>query len=219
MVDTSFPSPFEIGAPPGAEGWETLYNWYHLFGEDRRAADEGKFWFQDAPHHPYVMHPYDEIQCECWWQALGAMNTRVFLVPPALGLEQRILNGRLYVSPVAAPSAEIPARSVAFGERAGHYYETWDEIYGEWKEKVLDRLRLVRMLRFDPLPDRELSRLAWVLISGRARAWYPDPRPPARAAFPRLCDRSPHGREAGSLRLAQAAAPQVGCGCRSPRAP
>jgi len=61
----------------------------------------------------------------------------------------------LYVSPVAAPSAEIPARSVAFRERAGHYYETWDEIYGEWREKVLDRLRLVRSLRFDALPDRE----------------------------------------------------------------
>src|SRR3712207_1550197 len=85
----SFPSPFELPTPEGAEGWESMYNWYHLFGEDRRGADEGKFWFQDALHHPYVIHPYDEIQCECWWQALGAMNTRVFALPTALGLEQR----------------------------------------------------------------------------------------------------------------------------------
>ncbi|SMD26592.1 PEP-utilizing enzyme [Kibdelosporangium aridum] len=155
MADSSFPSPFDVQPPPGAEGWESMYNWYHLFGEDRREADETKFWFQDALHHPYVMHPYDEIQCECWWQALGAMNTRIFAVPPALGLEQRILNGRLYVSPVAAPEADIPARAEEFAERAGHYYENWEAIYGEWKEKVLDRVNLVRSLNFQPLPERE----------------------------------------------------------------
>ncbi|MCE7004381.1 PEP-utilizing protein mobile subunit [Kibdelosporangium philippinense] len=155
MADSSFPSPFDFEAPPGAEGWESMYNWYHLFGEDRRPADETKFWFQDALHHPYVMHPYDEIQCECWWQALGAMNTRIFAVPPALGLEQRILNGRLYVSPVAAAEVDIPARAEEFAERAGYYYQNWDKIYGEWKEKVLDRVNLVRSLNFQPLPDRE----------------------------------------------------------------
>ncbi|MFI5612604.1 PEP-utilizing enzyme [Amycolatopsis sp. NPDC051903] len=155
MVASTFPGPFDLPAPEGAEGWESLYNWYHLFGEDRRKADEGKFWFQDALHHPYVLHPYDEIQCECWWQALGAMNTRVFAVPPAFGLEQRILNGRLYVSPVAAPADEIAGRAEEFGERAGHYYERWDEIYAEWKAKVAERIELLRGLRFDPLPERE----------------------------------------------------------------
>ncbi|MEK6438981.1 hypothetical protein [Pseudonocardia sp. T1-2H] len=82
----TFPNPFEIPTPPGADGWESMYNWYHLFGEDRRTADEKKFWFQDALHHPYVIHPYDEIQCECWWQALGAMNTRIFALPRPSGL-------------------------------------------------------------------------------------------------------------------------------------
>ncbi|MFC0542504.1 PEP-utilizing enzyme [Kutzneria chonburiensis] len=154
-MPSSFPSPFELGPPPGAEGWESMYDWYHLFGDDRRAADENKFWFQDALHHPYVLYPYDEIQCECWWQALGAMNTRVFAVPPAFGLEQRILNGRLYVSPVAAPDEQIAERAAAFAERAGHYYENWDAIYAQWKDKVLDRLNLIRSLSFEPLPDRE----------------------------------------------------------------
>ncbi|WP_326836969.1 PEP-utilizing enzyme [Amycolatopsis rhabdoformis] len=155
MVASTFPGPFDLPAPEGAEGWESLYNWYHLFGEDRRKADEGKFWFQDRLHHPYVLHPYDEIQCECWWQALGAMNTRVFAVPPAFGLEQRVLNGRLYVSPVAAPAEEIAARAQEFGERAGYYYEHWDEIYAEWKDKVAERIKLVRDLSFAPLPERE----------------------------------------------------------------
>src|SRR4051812_35921383 len=111
MPDRSFPSPFSVETPAGAEGWESMYNWYHLFGDDRREADEGKFWFQDALHHPYVQYPYDEIQCECWWQALGAMNTRIFALPPAFGLEQRILNGRLYVTPVAAPADQIEERA------------------------------------------------------------------------------------------------------------
>lgn len=132
-----------------------MYNWYHLFGEDRREHDEHKFWFYDALHHPYVLYPYDEIQCECWWQALGAMNTRVFALPPALGIEQRILNGRLYVSPVAAEPADISRRTEIFAERAGYYYENWDRIYRQWKEKVSDRIQLVRSLQFDPLPDQE----------------------------------------------------------------
>jgi pyruvate,water dikinase len=155
MAEKSFPNPFEITTPPGAEGWESMYDWYHLFGDDRREADETKFWFQDALHHPYVIYPYGEIQCECWWQALGAMNTRIFNLPPAYGLEQRILNGRLYVTPVPAPADQIAERAEAFGERAGHYYANWDEIYAEWKIKVLGRLEELRALRFDPLPDRE----------------------------------------------------------------
>lgn len=155
MASQSFPSPFEVRTPPGAEGWETMYNWYHLFGEDRRKDDEQKFWFYDALHHPYVIYPYDEIHTECWWQALGAVNTRLFVVPTALGLEQRILNGRLYLSPVPVDSRDITRRSAEFSERAGYYYRNWDTIYGQWKDKVTDRIELMRSIRFDPLPEWE----------------------------------------------------------------
>ncbi len=51
--------------------------------------------------------------------------------------------------------ADIPERAEAFAARAGYYYENWDRIYGQWKEKVSERIELVRSLRFDPLPDRE----------------------------------------------------------------
>ena len=95
MASDRFPSPFDIETPPGAEGWESMYDWYHLFGPERRELDEQRFWFADRLHHPDVLHPYDEIQCECWWQALGAFNTRIFAMPPAFGVDQRILNGRL----------------------------------------------------------------------------------------------------------------------------
>ena len=150
-----FPSPFEVPTPPGAEGWERMYNWYHLFGPDRRELDEERFWFADRLHHPEVLHPYDEIQCECWWQALGAFNTRIFSMPPAFGVDQRILNGRLYVTPVPAPPEDIAARAEEFGRRAGHYYRNWDAIYTEWKVKVTARLDDIKAIRFDPLPDLE----------------------------------------------------------------
>ncbi len=35
-----FPSPFEVGTPPGAEGWEQLYPYYLLFSDDRRQEEE-----------------------------------------------------------------------------------------------------------------------------------------------------------------------------------
>ena len=155
MPTDRFPSPFDIATPEGAEGWESMYDWYHLFGPERRELDEQRFWFADRLHHPDVLHPYDEIQCECWWQALGAFNTRIFAMPPAYGVDQRILNGRLYVTPVPAPPGDVAARAEEFGKRAGHYYERWDAIYAEWKEKVLARLAELRALRFDPLPDLE----------------------------------------------------------------
>lgn len=155
MATRRFPDPFEIETPAGAEGWEQMYNWYHLFGEERREQDSERFWFQDRLHHPGALHPYDEIQCECWWQALGAFNTRIFAMPPAYGVDQRVLNGYLYVSPVSAPEGDIAARAEIFGRRAAHYYENWDEIYAQWKDKVSNRLQLLRDLDFSPLPDLE----------------------------------------------------------------
>jgi pyruvate,water dikinase len=155
MTEAKFPSPFEIETPPGAEGWERMYNWYHLFGDDRRELDEDRFWFADRLHHPEVIHPYDEIQCECWWQALGAFNTRVFAMPPAFGVDQRIVNGRLYITPVPAPDEQIAERAAQFAARAGHYYENWDTIYGQWKEKVSAKVAELRALSFEPLPDLE----------------------------------------------------------------
>jgi pyruvate,water dikinase len=118
MTTRRFPDPFAIETPAGADGWEDMYNWYHLFGEERREQDGQRFWFQDRLHHPGALHPYDEIQCECWWQALGAFNTRIFAMPPAYGVDQRVLNGYLYVSPVPAPPEDIAARAEIFGPRA-----------------------------------------------------------------------------------------------------
>ena len=161
MSQDRFPSPFDVATPEGAEGWEQMYNWYHLFGDERRDLDEQRFWFHDRLHHPGVLHPYDEIQCECWWQALGAFNTRIFAMPPAFGVDQRILNGYLYVTPVPAPPESMAARAEVFGRRAGHYYENWDAIYAEWKDKVIAQLDEIKAIRFEPLPDLEAESMVF----------------------------------------------------------
>jgi pyruvate,water dikinase len=155
MAKERFPSPFQVETPPGAEGWEQMYNWYHLLGDERREQDEQRFWFQDRLHHPEALFPYDEIQCECWWQGLGAFNTRIFAMPPALGVDQRVINGYLYISPVAADPTQLEQRAETFGRRAGYYYEHWDEIYEGWKAKVMDRLRAIQAIEFKPLPELE----------------------------------------------------------------
>ena len=152
---TSFQSPYDVTTPEGAEGWEQMYNWYHQRGEERRDMDEQRFWFHDRLHHPAVLHPYDEIQCECWWQALGAFNTRILAMPPAYGVDQRIINGYVYVSPVPADPAKLAERAQLFERRAGHYYANWDAIYEEWKAKVTARLEEIKAMDFSPLPEIE----------------------------------------------------------------
>ena len=117
MSETRFPSPFEVPTPEGCEGWENLYPYYYLFSEDRREFEESKFWFFDGMHHPEVLYPFDTITSESWWVALGEMNSRVFVMPPALGIDQRVLNGRLYIS----ANAIMDDRGRADGYFLGHY--------------------------------------------------------------------------------------------------
>ena len=156
MTAKKFPNPFEIETPAGAAGWEEMYNWYHLFGEERREQDEQRFWFQDRLHHPGALFPYDEIFSECWWHALGAFNTRIFALPPAYGVDQRVLNGYLYASPIPTPNPEdIPIRAQIYRRRAGYYYENWQEIYAQWKIKTTSRFEELKSLNFQPLPDLE----------------------------------------------------------------
>ena len=37
----SLPSPFDVAAPGGAQGWERMYPAHMLFSEDNRAWEEG----------------------------------------------------------------------------------------------------------------------------------------------------------------------------------
>ena len=159
-VPARFPSPFELHPPAGAEGWERMYPYYYRFSEDRRAADEGRFWFLESMYNPAPMDPFDAIMAEAWWVAQNAFSTRVWRLPHGLGIDHRVVNGYLYVGPTALTDrAALDERSRDFRRRAGHYYEHWDEIYRAWLEKARACIDELRAIEVRDLPDVEDERV------------------------------------------------------------
>jgi pyruvate,water dikinase len=150
-----FPSPFDIVAPAGAEGWQELYTYSSLFSEDRREYEDSMFWFQDGVHWSQVLTPWDATFLEYALASLSQYNSRHLLVPPANGVDFRILNGYAYLSPVPAPAEEIEARVPQFMERAGFYFMNWDDLYDKWMVKIRDLVQEMERLDFQPLPDVE----------------------------------------------------------------
>jgi pyruvate,water dikinase len=153
----AFPSPFSIETPPGCEGWEEMYPYYAMFDERRRDTDEPRFWFWNSMHFPVPMPAFDAICIDSPYQAVGTWQNRVFAVPPAMGIDYRIVNGYVYISgnPVTDPD-QIAERADFFQKRAGHYFANWGELYGKWKEKMraliaeLDDLEVPQLPKYEP---------------------------------------------------------------------
>ncbi|MDN5860057.1 MAG: PEP-utilizing protein mobile subunit [Pseudonocardia sp.] len=155
MAEKSFPSPFDIQTPPGAEGWEGLYTYSALFSDDRREYEAAQFWFQDGVHWPTVLTPWDATFFELAIAALSQYNTRHYIIPPALGIDYRIVNGYGYLAPVPADPSKIEGRVPHFMERAGHYFANWDSLYDNWLAKMRTLVGEIQALKFDPLPEME----------------------------------------------------------------
>ena len=83
----------------GAEGWEDLYSYSVVFSKERQAYEDGAFWFMDGVHTPEVIEPWDATIVEYALIALSQYNTRHYVIPPARGVDIRILNGYMYLSP------------------------------------------------------------------------------------------------------------------------
>ena len=153
----AFPSPFSIETPPGCEGWEEMYPYYAMFDERRRDTDEPRFWFWNSMHFPVPMPAFDAICIDSPYQAVGTWQNRVFAVPPAMGIDYRIVNGYVYISgnPVTDPD-QIAERADFFQKRAGHYFANWGELYGKWKDKMraliaeLDDLEVPQLPKYEP---------------------------------------------------------------------
>jgi pyruvate,water dikinase len=150
-----FPSPFEVSTPAGAEGWQELYTYSSLFSEDRKEYEEGVFWFQDGVHWPEVLTPWDATLYEYAIASLGQYNSRHLLVPPAQGIDFRILNGYAYLTPVPAPEDQIESRVPQFMDRAGYYFMNWNELYDKWMVKIRDLVKEMEGIRFETLPEVE----------------------------------------------------------------
>ena len=155
-----FPSAFDVKPPKGAEDWQSLYPYYTKFQPARRAEDDAKFWFCNSQHWPTPLRPFDVIFLDFAIKSLGQYNSRHLLVPPANGIDYRILNGFVYFSPVAVAPEEIGARVPHFMERAGHYFGNWNDLLANWKVKVADMIAQMNAISFAELPD--VVPLDWV---------------------------------------------------------
>ncbi len=159
MADNKFLSPHEVETIPGTEGWERMYPYHYRFSTDnpeRRKYEENMFWFNDALHYPEPMYPFDIIWDEAWFLALSQYNTRIFMVPPALGVDHRIINGNVYITPVPVTDPkEVENRIPLFMERAGYYYQNWDKLTRQWEEKMKKIISELREIEIQPLPEME----------------------------------------------------------------
>jgi pyruvate,water dikinase len=159
---SAFPSPFSIETPAGCEGWEEMYPYYARFDERRRDTDENRFWFWNSMHFPLPMPAFDVICIDSPYQAVGSWQNRVFAVPPAMGIDYRIVNGYVYISgnPVTDPE-KIAERAQFFEQRAGHYFANWAELYGKWKAKMEALIAELGELRVPDLPEYEPDEVAF----------------------------------------------------------
>lgn len=151
-----FPSPFEVPTPPGCEGWQEMYPEYCRFSPERREAEEARLWFYNGMHFPEPISPFDIITAEAFYVAIGEMSGRFFCIPPALGIDFRVLNGYIYISPIPELDPQkIQERAELFQRRAGHYYANWQTIYQDWRDRVIREIESLRAIQFPDLPEIE----------------------------------------------------------------
>ena len=147
-----FPAPSSLKVIPGTERAQAAYPYYVQFS----AADDERFWFYNSMHFPEPMSAFDMVTAEAAYCALGAANTRVHCLPTTLGIDHRIINGRVYIGGNAVTDpAEIARRTEEFQKRAFYYYENWERLYAQWREKMLALIRDAQALPAPALPEFE----------------------------------------------------------------
>ncbi len=148
----SFPLPSQIADVPGAEGWRSMYQYFTRF----QPEDDNRFWFNNAMHFPEPLPAFDVLTCEIPYGAIGANTSRVFCFPTTLGIEHRILNGRVYITaiPVTDP-AEIERRLAIFTERAGYYYQNWDRLFADWQTRMAGLISDIEAVKVPELPETD----------------------------------------------------------------
>jgi pyruvate,water dikinase len=146
---------------PGTERAQAAYPYYTQF----TASDDERFWFYNSMHFPEPMSAFDMVTAEAAYCALGSSSTRVHCIPTTLGIDHRIINGRVYIGGNAVTDpAEIARRTSEFQKRAFYYYDNWERLYAQWREKMLALIRDARALpklelpEFEPLAHVEAGR-------------------------------------------------------------
>jgi pyruvate, water dikinase len=156
MTRTRFEFFHEAKAPVGGEGWQRMYPYFLVSQPEGRGSEDGRFWFADSMHWSRAVHPFDSIGAEAVYYAVGVNSARSIVLPSALGLDVRMVNGYVYICPMpVTDEQEVGRRFELFQERAGFYYRNWNDLYDKWKVKMTDVVTRMKALRFDPLPEVE----------------------------------------------------------------
>jgi pyruvate,water dikinase len=149
---TGFPLPSSLKVIPGTERAQAAYPYYNQFSKE----DDARFWFYNSMHFPEPMSAFDMVTAEAAYCALGSSNTRVHCLPTTLGIDYRIINGRVYIGGNAVTDpAEIARRTEEFQKRAFYYYANWERLYAQWREKMLKLIKDAEALPKVQLPDLE----------------------------------------------------------------
>ncbi len=131
-----FPDPHEFQVPRELEGWEEMYPPHYLFADERAGWEKRQFWFQDKIHAPEPMPPLDLIFQEAWQIALAQYTTRVFCIPPAQGIAQRMVGCYMYICAIEPPPEEIIGEKAGlFQKRVFYVFEHYDELWDKWLTK------------------------------------------------------------------------------------
>jgi pyruvate,water dikinase len=131
-----FPDPHEFQVPQELEGWEEMYPSHYLFSKDREDWEKNQFWYQDKIHAPEPMPPLDLIFQEAWQISLSQYTTRVFCIPPAQGIAQRMVGPYMYICAIAPPPDEVIGEKAAlFEKRVFYVFEHYDELWDKWLTK------------------------------------------------------------------------------------
>ncbi len=147
-----FPAPSTVAIAEGTEAAQAAYPFYMQFEDE----DDRRFWFYNSMHFPEPMTAFDMVTAEGAYCALGASNTRVHSLPTTLGIDYRVINGRVYIGGNAVTDPdEIARRSVEFEKRAFYYYENWERLYDQWKDKMRTLISDAEALPALDLPDFE----------------------------------------------------------------
>ena len=151
-----FPNPFDVETPAGCEGWEEMYPNWALFEQSREAADAGRLWFWNSLHFPVPMPAFDIASSGPSLLHARGWQNRAFAVPPAMGIDYRVVNSYVYISvnPVTDP-AKIAERAALFQKRAGYYFQNWDALYAKWTTKMEALLAELEALEVPDLPEYE----------------------------------------------------------------
>jgi len=133
---TRFPDPHEFQVPSELKGWEEMYPSHYLFSKEREDWEKQEFWYQDKIHAPEPLPPLDLIFQEAWQIALSQYTTRVFCIPPAQGIAQRMVGCYMYICAIEPPPEEVIGEKAGlFEKRVFYVFEHYDELWEKWLKK------------------------------------------------------------------------------------